>query len=81
MMVKEKVRRRLDRKEKEDRRKAGRGWQERNQRKEEGKKVAGSGMWPEVVEREMMVKEKARRRLYRKGKEKGNGRQEEGRVG
>jgi hypothetical protein len=31
MMVKEKVRRRLDRKEKEDRRKVGRGWQERKE--------------------------------------------------
>jgi hypothetical protein len=44
MRVKEKVRRRLDRKEKEDRRKAGRGWKERKERKEEGKKVAGSHM-------------------------------------
>ncbi len=31
MMVKEKVRRRLDRKEKEDRRKEGRGWKGRKQ--------------------------------------------------
>jgi hypothetical protein len=44
MMVKEKVRRRLDRKEKVYRSKAGRGWQKRKQRKEEGKKVGGSHM-------------------------------------
>jgi hypothetical protein len=42
-MVKEKVRRRLDRKEKEDRRKAGRGWKERKERKR-GKSVGGSCM-------------------------------------
>jgi hypothetical protein len=42
MMVKEKVRRRLYRKEKVDRRKAGGGGKGRKQRKEVGKKVCGS---------------------------------------
>ncbi len=45
----------------EDRSKAGRGWQERKERKEEGKKVAGR--------KRKEVKEKVRRRLDRKEKE------------